>query len=42
MLFTIYYRLVMSTIGNINKNIIEQYIKDQMKNSSEAKQLQTM
>ena len=32
----------MSTIGNVNKNIVEQYIEDQMKNSMEAKQSQTM
>ena len=32
----------MSTIGNVSKDIVEQYIKDQMKNSLEAKQSQTM
>ena len=32
----------MSTIGNVNDNIINQYIKNQMKNSLEAKQSQTM
>lgn len=32
----------MSTIGNVSKDIIKQYIKDQMKNSVEAKQSQTM
>lgn len=32
----------MNTIGNINNDIINQYVKDQMKNSLEAKQSQTM
>jgi len=32
----------MNTIGNINKDVVEQYIKNQMKNSLEAKQSQTM
>ena len=32
----------MSTIGNVSKDVIEQYIKDQMKNSLEAKQSQSM
>ena len=32
----------MNTIGNISKDIVEQYIEDQMKNSLEAKPSQTM
>ena len=32
----------MNTIGNVSKDIVEQYIKDQIKNSLEAKQSQTM
>ena len=32
----------MSTIGNVSKDVVEQYIKDQMKNSVAAKQSQTM
>ena len=32
----------MITIGNVSKDVVEQYIKDQMKNSVEAKQSQTM
>lgn len=32
----------MNTIGNVNKDIIEQYIKNQMKNSLEAKKSKTM
>lgn len=32
----------MSTIGDVNKDVVEQYIEDQMKNSLEAKQSQTM
>lgn len=32
----------MSTFGNVSEDVIEQYIKDQMKNSLEAKQSQTM
>ena len=32
----------MITIGNVSKDVIEQYIKDQMKNRVEAKQSQIM
>lgn len=32
----------MNTIGNVNKDFVEEYIKYQMKNSLEAKQSQTM
>lgn len=32
----------MSTIGNLNEDIVNQYIKNQMKNSLEAKYSQTM
>ena len=32
----------MNTIGNINEDVVKQYIEDQMKNSLEAKQSQTM
>lgn len=32
----------MNTIGNVNEDIVNQYIKNQMKNSLEAKQSQTI
>ena len=32
----------MNTIGNVSEDIVEQYIKNQIKNSLEAKQSQTM
>ena len=32
----------MSTIGNVNNDIIKQYIKDQMRNSLEARMSKTM